>query len=206
MLLSPLGVRVRSEGENEWDRFKAKSNEIKSTGMQPPSYLTKIFIKNMWDNRTSPFSIGKIMGKEAMRLIIDGYISRRHAILSENYKKVMADFIYHLLMNPSTSECGLMVLFSQDLQAHLPLGATNKLSNPELRVPVSFVFGDNDWMRFTEDDYGKEVVKATQQTQPENHFYICHISGHNLHTENPKGLTDAMKYFYLNIGSGDKSE
>ena len=109
-------------------------------------------------------------------------------------------------MHPSTSETAIMILFSQGLQSYLPLGSNERLANQNLGVPVSYVFGDADWMRHCEEDFAKEVVMMTQPTQPDNHFYVCSRSGHNLHIDNPIGLTSLMKAYFLGLGSCDKSE
>jgi len=84
-----------------------------------------------------------------------------------------------------------MVLFSQGLQAHLPLGATDKLASPDLKVPFSCIMGESDWMRQCDEDYGKVCVDA-QDAEKGCKFYILKGAGHNLHMDNTKGLLELI--------------
>lgn len=63
LLISPLGIRVKPDGEDDWGRFKAKSQEFQKQGGNPPSFFAKIFLKSLWAKKTSPFSIGKVVGR-----------------------------------------------------------------------------------------------------------------------------------------------
>lgn len=83
------------------------------------------------------------------------------------------------------------------MQAHLPLGSVNKLANPECPIPYSLAFGDKDWMPLCDDNFGKTCIELTQPNSPSNHFYLCANAGHNLHMDNPKGLSEVMKMFFL---------
>lgn len=129
--------------------------------------------------------------------LIGGYMSRRVSTTDDDVSSVMANYIYHLLMNRGTSEYGLIVLFSRGMQAHLPLGAIDKLGNPECPVRFSVVMGESDWMRYCEDDYGKVCVDAQLKEKGSN-FYICERAGHNMHFDNPKGLSDIIINDLLN--------
>jgi hypothetical protein len=37
-------------------------------------------------------------------------------------------------------------MFNPTLTAHLPLGAENKLGKADFPVPISFFYGDDDWV------------------------------------------------------------
>jgi len=39
-----------------------------------------------------------------------------------------------------------MVNFNMNLQAHLPLGTADKLANSRFPLPMSFIYGDDDWV------------------------------------------------------------
>jgi cardiolipin-specific phospholipase len=62
LLMSPIGIRVAPEGEDGWKRFMTKSESVKKNGGSPPSALTNILVKTMWNSKTSPISIAKILG------------------------------------------------------------------------------------------------------------------------------------------------
>ena len=45
--------------------------------------------------------------------------------------------------------------------SHLPLGTEEKLSNPDFPIPISFIYGDQDWVyNFVDGDYAKNCVQA----------------------------------------------
>ena len=50
-------------------------------------------------------------------------------------------------MREGTSEFAFLNLFTNGLQAHLPLGTEDKLGSEEFPVPFSYILGESDWMR-----------------------------------------------------------
>ena len=95
-------------------------------------------------------------------------------------------------MRKSSTETALIVLFSIGLQANLPLGTAKKLMNPEFSIPVSFIMGENDWVRHCDEDKGKDCVNARIANHDEsvpNHlrgnYLSCPSSGHNMQMDNP---------------------
>mmetsp|Transcript_4880 Transcript_4880/g.7325 ORF Transcript_4880/g.7325 Transcript_4880/m.7325 type:complete len:149 (-) Transcript_4880:37-483(-) len=127
--------------------------------------------------------------------MIDGYVGRRQATKDSQMKEAVCDYVYHLLMRKSSSECSIMVLFSNGLQAHLPLGTPEKLANPDFSLPVSFVMGSEDWVRFCDEDYGEVVIGSRPSNSDSSipyhekgHYHFCPNSGHNLHQDNPNGF------------------
>ena len=108
----------------------------------------------------------------------------------------MSDYMYHLLMRKSTSDYSLMILFNQGLVAMLPLGTTDKLSNPDFPIPVSFVMGENDWVRFADEDYGQQCVDAQKlnktpgiASHERGNYVFCPGAGHQMHMDNPIGFS-----------------
>ena len=72
-----------------------------------------------------------------------------------------------------------MILFTEGLQPHLPLGEALKT----LKINVSFIMGENDWMRVVEDDYGERVVESQLKEadrQEKAHYLICPGAGHQI--------------------------
>ena len=110
----------------------------------------------------------------------------------------MSDYMYHLLMRKSTSDYSLMILFNQGLVAALPLGTPDKLSDPNFPIPVSFVMGDNDWVRFADEDYGQICVEARLANKEEKiphlrgNYTFCPGAGHQMHMDNPLGFSNIL--------------
>ena len=89
----------------------------------------------------------------------DGYLERRQSDIKmdETEKEICADYIFHLFMREGTSEYALLVMFTQGIQAHEPLGTPDKLASPEFPIPISYILGDVDWVRFC-DQHDTENV------------------------------------------------
>ena len=49
-------------------------------------------------------------------------------------------------MRKGTTDKGITNLFELPLIAHIPLGADNKLGNPDYPIAFTFIYGDNDWV------------------------------------------------------------
>ena len=77
-------------------------------------------------------------------------------------KVIVTNYFYQIFTRPGTSEFALMITFNFSLQPYLPLGTPEKLASPEFPIPVSFVYGDNDWTRVVDQDFGREVTKVNK--------------------------------------------
>lgn len=73
----------------------------------------------------------------------------------------MTNYLYQIFMRNGTTEYGILLNFDFSLMAYLPLGTVEKLSNPEYQIPFSFIYGENDWTRVVDEDYGKNCVEAS---------------------------------------------
>ena len=107
-------------------------------------------------------------------------------------KEICADYIYHLFMREGTSEYALLVMFTQGIQAHVPLGTPDKLASPEFPIPISYILGDVDWVRFCDQHdtenihYGKILIDQNKKKHgASSNFYECPTAGHNMHMDNP---------------------
>ena len=120
--------------------------------------------------------------------------------MNESEKEICADYIYHLFMREGTSEFALLVMFTQGIQAHIPLGTEDKLASPNFPVPISYVLGDVDWVRFCDHHdtqnthYGKILVEINKKRHgAASNFYECPTAGHNMHMDNPIALSNIIK-------------
>ena len=60
-----------------------------------------------------------------------------------------------------------MVNFDTNLYAHLPLGTEDKYMNPAgFPIPISYIFGDRDYMRTVELDFTKQIVDINKEKFP----------------------------------------
>ena len=79
-----------------------------------------------------------------------------------------------MMMSPSTSDRGLILAFNQGCVAALPLGAPDKLGDPDFPIPVSYIYGETDWARYVDEAYSKKVAES----QNGSHYHICPKAGH----------------------------
>lgn len=105
----------------------------------------------------------------------------------EQRQIAMTDYLYHLMMRKTTSEYALFLLFNTDIMAKMPLGDFTRLGNPEFEVPISFILGEFDWVRYLDMDdasgmqWGEIIVKENRKRHGSNSkFYWLPYSGHNI--------------------------
>ena len=81
-------------------------------------------------------------------------------------------------------------MFLQSVLAFEPLARRDRLLNPEFKMPISIVYGDNDWVRkevdFDQADKLKEVNENVRVYQLED-------STHDLLFDNPLNLCNLIK-------------
>lgn len=73
----------------------------------------------------------------------------------------MLDYMHQILMREGSTEYAIFICFKLGMFAHNPLETVTRLGNPELPIPVSFFYGDIDWMD----------PKGGQRTIERNKFY-----------------------------------
>jgi pimeloyl-ACP methyl ester carboxylesterase len=92
-----------------------------------------------------------------------------------------------LLRTPST-DSALFVCFDYLLFAKSPL----ELKMDNLKIPVSFFFGDKDWMRHLSKAGSLRVLDKNPFKDLHSHMHVIENSDHLLYFDNPKGFTDAI--------------
>lgn len=65
-------------------------------------------------------------------------------------------------MRDGTTEYAPMVNFDLSLTAKLPLGIRDKLANENFPLPISFIYGDNDWVQMLEEDIADIVISKNK--------------------------------------------
>ena len=99
-------------------------------------------------------------------------------------------------------------MFRQSVLAFEPLARRDRLLNPEFQLPISFVYGDNDWVRKEVDldlaDRLKDINKnikvyqladSTHDMLFDNPLNLCNLIKNDLlGTELPVGSDETRKY------------
>ena len=85
-------------------------------------------------------------------------------------------------MREGSTEYAIFICFEIGMFAHNPLEAVNRLGNPDLPIPVSFYYGDIDWM---DVNGGKRVVERNQ-FKDISRVYVVSNSDHHMYLDNPE--------------------
>ena len=90
-----------------------------------------------------------------MKCLIERYVAQKQEeSTSEDEKQAISDYMYQTMMRSGPTEQAIFLLFNPDLHAFLPLGHQSKLGSLDFKVPVSFFYGENDWVLFVEENAG----------------------------------------------------
>ena len=95
------------------------------------------------------------------------------------------DYFYQLFLRcdneRGTSEYALMNLFKDDMSPHLAI--QDKLQ--ELKIPISFIIGDNDWVKQHIGSAGKEIAG-------DEGCWECPDGGHNMQLDNMRAVSNII--------------
>ena len=187
-MVSPAGVRVPPEGET----WQLRLSRRYGSGNGPPRWVQPA-AKLVWGSKLTPFDGMRFLGQRQTLKLLNGYISNRFGISGEEEKQALIKYFYQVSMRQGTTEYAIHGLFTPALQAHLPLGSSERLGSRDSPVPVSFFYGDDDWMLKAEEDAAQICVfKHKTKFGNRSNFYLIPRAGHNLHIDNPGSLADHL--------------
>jgi cardiolipin-specific phospholipase len=138
----------------------------------------------VWSMKVSPFGVGRFMGETQAKRMIESYVfTKQNKMVSQEEKQAIADYMFQIIMRNGTTEYAIHLMFNSDMHAHLPL--SDKLA--KMPLPVSFYYGEGDWVFHVEDQAGKECVLLSQKIHGQkSRYYIVPNADHNMHMDNPE--------------------
>ena len=81
------------------------------------------------------------------------------------------------------------MMFTPALTPYHPLGTEEKLKNKDFPIPISFIYGEQDWTPFVDENSAEKVVEANKILHGDNsNLTLISKAGHNMHMENPEEL------------------
>lgn len=98
--------------------------------------------------------------------------------------------MYQIFMRPGTTEYAIMILFELGLVPKISLGHPDRLANPNFPIPVSFIYGDRDWVVLVDRNGGKNVVEVNPHES--SRYHVIQNSDHNMHMDNPLGFANTI--------------
>lgn len=112
----------------------------------------------------------------------------------------VVDYMLQIFMREGTTEYAPMVNFTITLQAHIALGVKERLANLDFPLPMSFIYGDHDWVQHIEEDIADIVLyhnKFFTEDQDAmglgiSKVHVIPTSDHNMHMDNPEALANTI--------------
>ncbi|KAH6915391.1 abhydrolase domain-containing protein 4 [Coprinopsis sp. MPI-PUGE-AT-0042] len=139
----------------------------------------------LWEEGVSPFQVVRsaaFLGP----LLVGKYSSRRFQGLTEEETRDLHDYILNITLAKGSGEYCISHLLEPGAHARLPI--VDRIA--KVRVPVTFVYGDTDWM----DPVGgmQSVEKLRQAGNGEGKMYVVNNAGHHLYLDNPEAVNTLL--------------
>ncbi|KAL8279290.1 hypothetical protein RQP46_008327 [Phenoliferia psychrophenolica] len=211
VLISPVGVPLspyapaaqkglkkttRDEGAEiaaalEHDMLPSASAAAESSHLPP---APKTWWTYLWEKNYSPFGVLRGAGFMGPSLL-SRYASRRFATFEDDVKSDLFSYLYEISTARGSGEYCLAHLLAPGAYGRSPL--LERLD--KLDVPITFIYGDHDWM---DSKGGYDVVKKlkakaeSQETADQKRYSRVIInphSGHWVHLENPEGFNQIIE-------------
>jgi cardiolipin-specific phospholipase len=182
LMLSPFGVPKRHFNEDDFEEI-FDNVELPPGRRRPPKFAFKLS-KKVWNNKWSPFAPLRKGGNCFVKMMLTRYVRRRiGGAIPENELMDYKEYMQLTLLRPGSTEYALFVCFDHFCYAKLPLDHEDYLKS--LKVPISFFYGDRDWMTFVGTH---DVLASNPYKDTHSHRYTLVDSDHHLYFDNPEGL------------------
>jgi cardiolipin-specific phospholipase len=135
------------------------------------------------------------------------YSSRRFSGLTEEETRDMHDYILNITLAKGSGEYCICMCFDSHHEskgvltycpsrpahilapgAHARLPLVDRID--KLKIPVTFVYGDHDWMDPSGGSQSIENMRKAGNGQ--GRMYIVPHSGHHVYLDNPKAVNDLL--------------
>lgn len=70
--------------------------------------------------------------------------------------------MYQILMRDGTTEIAPMIALNFFMQAFNALGEERNLAQNDYPIPISFIYGENDWVHILEEGTAEEILKKNK--------------------------------------------
>lgn len=144
--------------------------------------------RKFWEKRWSPFGILRKSGSCFVNMMLNRYVRNRiSGFLPENELLDYKEYLKLILLRPGSTEYALFSCFDNYFFSKVPLDDVGRL--PDLKIPISFYYGDRDWMSFV----GKHnVLERNLYKGTHSHWFIVESSDHHLYFDNPDSFVQLI--------------
>ncbi|KAJ7579240.1 Alpha/Beta hydrolase protein [Mycena floridula] len=203
ILLSPAGVPrgpdatdparevdaqdLGSDGGGIQAASKRRVEEIEAEQRQAKAQesRTRRLLMYLWEEGWSPFQVVRNIGLFAP-MIVGKYSSRRFTGLSEEETRDMHAYILNITLAKGSGEYCISHILAPGAFARLPL--VDRIA--ALKIPVTFVYGDHDWM---DPEGGQQSVENLRLAgNDQGRMYVTPNAGHHVYLDNPKVVNDLL--------------
>ncbi|KAL1648508.1 hypothetical protein SLS58_002263 [Diplodia intermedia] len=166
-----------------------------------PLRQTPKWLVHLWEANISPFSIIRMAGPLGPRLT-SGWTSRVFSHLPQNEALALHDYSYSLFRQRGSGEYALAHILAPGAFARDPLiNRIHKIGRQEGEkgVPVTFMYGDHDWMDVNGGRAAEKIIKAESAKALEGKsddekrkdngdakVVVIEKAGHHLYIDNPE--------------------
>jgi len=175
---SPVALaRKPSRDEVEHQHKMAQEKQNQSTFRR--------FAMWAWEEGWSPFQIVRRLAFWGP-MVVGKYSARRFAHLTEEEIRDMHDYIWHITAAKGSGEYCISHLLAPGAFARLPL--VDRVH--DLKIPVSFIYGDQDWM---DPEGGRQAVENMEKAgNPDGRLYLVPGAGHHVYLDNPEATDQVI--------------
>ncbi|KZP24586.1 alpha beta-hydrolase [Athelia psychrophila] len=148
---------------------------------------TRKLLMYLWEEGWSPFQVVRntmFYGP----LIVGKYSARRFSSLSAEETRDMHDYIVNITLAKGSGEYCISHILAPGAHARLPL--VDRVAALPAWMPVTFVYGEHDWM--DPEGGAKAVENLRLAGNGQGRMYIVPNAGHHVYLDNVKATNDLM--------------
>ncbi|KAJ7499167.1 alpha/beta-hydrolase [Mycena latifolia] len=166
-------------------QHKVDDIRAEQAASKPPQSRTRRLFMYLWEEGWSPFQVVRstfFWGP----MLIGKYSSRRFSGLTEEETRDLHDYILNITLAKGSGEYCISHILAPGAHARMPL--VDRIA--ALKIPVTFVYGDHDWMDPEGGEQSVENLRKAGNGQARS--YIVNNAGHHVYLDNPKAINDLM--------------
>ncbi|CAK5275774.1 unnamed protein product [Mycena citricolor] len=146
---------------------------------------TRRLFMYLWEEGWSPFQVVRSTMFWAP-MLIGKYSARRFTGLTPEETNSMHDYIQHITLAKGSGEYCISHILAPGAHARMPL--VDRVA--ALKIPVTFVYGDHDWM---DPEGGEQSVENLRKAGNGNaRSYIVNGAGHHVYLDNPDAVNSLL--------------
>ncbi|KAI0047319.1 alpha/beta-hydrolase [Auriscalpium vulgare] len=139
----------------------------------------------LWEEGWSPFQVVRsavFWGP----MLVGKYSSRRFGALNEDDTRDMHDYITNITLAKGSGEYCISHILAPGAHARMPL--VDRIA--ELKIPITFVYGEHDWMDPDGGVASIDNLKAAGNN--DGRMYIIPLAGHHVYLDNAKAVNKLL--------------